>query len=480
MLEEEKSISIIDYLEIAWRRRWYIIIPLLVIMPITIALCYTLPNIYKASTTILVIPQEVPDAFVKSTVTMNPSEYLKVIYQEIKSRTRLEKIVRELSLFPELKGKKPLEDIIATMRKNIEIEVLSGSTKGRRGVSSFTVSYIDKSPQTAAATANRLASLFIEENVQSREKQARKTTEFLSDEQKILNTKLEEQEKKISEFKQLYLGSLPEQRDANLRMLDQLILQRQRITDELNDAEDRKVLIQQQLLQSDGFISPSSSEPGVFPSGSIQARISNTKRRLNELQNKYTDNHPDVISAKSKLQKLMAQLNNDTKGLQEEADSPFANEVDQQLLALNLEIKSLKNEDRNIKSKISDYQSRVEMAPKLEQQLASLTRDYQNTKKSYDEMTEKRNAALQAEKLEITQKGEQFKILDSAKPPPSPFKPNRLKILLMGFALALGLGGGLVFLLEYLDQSFHSVNDLETYLGLPVLASIPLASSSKE
>ena len=73
MIEEEKSVSIIDYLEIAWRRRWYIIIPLLVIMPITIAICYTLPNIYKASTTILVIPQEVPDDFVKSTVTMNPS-----------------------------------------------------------------------------------------------------------------------------------------------------------------------------------------------------------------------------------------------------------------------------------------------------------------------------------------------------------------------------------------------------------------------
>jgi uncharacterized protein involved in exopolysaccharide biosynthesis len=114
------------------------------------------------------------------------------------------------------------------------------------------------------------------------------------------------------------------------------------------------------------------------------------------------------------------------------------------------------------------------MAPKLEQQLASLTRDYQNTKTAYDELMRKHLDAQQAEKLEINQQGEQFKVLDPAKPPHKPFKPDRPKILLMGFMLALGLGGGLVFLLEYLDQSFHSINDLESYLGLPVLASIPL------
>ena len=114
------------------------------------------------------------------------------------------------------------------------------------------------------------------------------------------------------------------------------------------------------------------------------------------------------------------------------------------------------------------------MAPKLEQQLASLTRDYQNTKSAYDELMKKRLEAEQAEKLEINQQGEQFKVLDPAKVPHKPFKPDRLKILLMGFMLSLGLGGGLVFLLEYLDESFYSVKDLESYLELPVLASIPL------
>lgn len=474
MIEEEKSFSIVEYLEIAWRRRWVIIIPFLVVMPITIVICFTLPNIYKASTTVLVIPQKVPESFVRSTVNINPSQYLNVISQQIKSRTRLEKVINELSLFSELIENVPIENLVELMRNNIEIYINSSS----KDISSFTVSYLGKDPQTVASIVNRLVSLFIEENIGWREQQAKKTTEFLSGEIKKLNVILKGYETKMRDFKHRYLASLPEQRDSNLRMLDQLILQRQRITDELNDVENRKILLQQQLLQSDGFI-PLSSEPNVLPVGPFQTRINNTKRRLSELQNKYTDNHPDVISAKSELQKLMAHLNSGNPEIQEESNSPFENEIDRQLLALNLEIKTLKNEDRVIKGKISDYQSKVELAPKIEQQLTLLTRDYQNTKIIYDELSKKRLAAEQAEVLEAKGQLGQFKVIDPANVPSEPFKPDRPMLLLMGFMLALGLGGGLVFLLEYLDKSFYSVKDLETYLGLPVLASIPLVSTQK-
>jgi len=476
MVEEEKSVSVIDYLEIAWRRRWYIIIPFTLVMTITFTLCVTLPKIYKASTTILVIPQGVPDSFVKSTVTMNPSAYLNVISQEIMSRTRLEKVIHELSLFPEIINKVPMEKIIASMRANIEIDVHSNEN---RGVSSFTISYLDKDPQTVASTANRLASLFIEENLKSREQQAKKTTKFLEGELNKLNIVIEEQEKKISEFKQQHLGSLPDQREPNLRMMDQLILQRQSIIDELNDTENRKILLQQ-FAQSGGTPPPTSNDQSSVPAGSLPSRIEDTKRRLTQLQNKYTDNHPDVIATKSELEKLMAQTHtSDDNEAHEKITSFPETETDRQVLGLNLAIKTLKNEDAMIKAKIDEYQTKVEMAPKLEQQLSLLTRDYENTKKAYDELTGKCMAAEQAEKMEINQQGEQFKVLDLAKMPIKPFKPNQINILLMGFLIALGLSGGLVLLVEQLDQSFYSTHDLETYLGLPVLASIPLVEAQE-
>ncbi len=478
MLEEQSTISIIDYLDVALRRKWFIIIPFLTVLLISVTLCFVLPKKYKATTTILVIPQNVPDAFVKSTVTMNPSEYLNILYQEIMSRTRLEKVIKELSLFPRLIQNTPIEDIIARMRENIEIDVKT-RPDARGGVASFSISYIDRHPQTVADIANRLASLFIEENMKSREQQAKKTTDFLVNELQSLEARLLDHEKAITNFKQQHIGSLPEQREANLRMLDQLILQQQRIADELSNAENRKIVIQQQLYQMDSPAPLSRGDRADPPVGSLPARISETKRRIIALQNKYTDAHPDIIAAKSELAKLLAQANRAESEPATSAFSSSGSAADQQLLAINLEIKSLQNEFMSIKSKTAEYQARVEMAPRLEQELTALARDYENTKKTYDNLLTKRHEAEQAEKLEITQRGEQFKVLDPAKVPFKPFKPNRPRILLMGIALALAAGGGAAFLVEFLDKSFYQVNDLESYLGLPVLVSLPVIAPKK-
>ena len=478
MLEETNTVSIIDYLDIALRRKWFIIIPFLAVMCITVTLCVVLPKVYKASTTILVLPQNVPDDFVKTTVTRNPSEYLNVLSQQIMSRTRLALIIKELSLFPELIEKTPLDDIIALMRKNIEIDVET-RTDERRGIASFTLSYLGNDPQTVAATANRLASLFIDENVKSREQQAKKTTEFLSNELKELDKKLAAQEKIVSDFKQRHMGSLPEQREANLRMLEQLTLQRQRVGDDLGNAENRRILIQQQVMQSDNLAASNRDQRTDAPVSSLQARISDMQRKIAALKNKYTDSHPDVIAAKSELKKLQAQASLAPSDPAADTFSTAGDEVNRQRLALNMEINRLQNEDAIIRSKIADYEARVEMAPRLEQELAALSRDYENTKKAYDDLLTKRREAEQAETLEMTQRGEQFQVLDEAEVPFSPFKPNRIKLLLMGFMLALAAGGGAVFIAEYLDQSFHQVSDLETYLELPVLASLPRISAQK-
>ena len=476
MFEENKPFSPMDYIQIALRRKWLVILPLVIIVPISVALCFLLTKLYKAETTILVIPQTVPDAFVKPTVTMNPSEYLNVISQEIMSRTRLEKVIKKAT--PELYKTTPLDDIIAGMRSNIKIDV--HRNENSKSVASFTVSYQGKDPFRVAEITNLLATLFIEENLQSRAQQAEKTTDFLSKELSLLENTLADDEKKISAFKQLHIGNLPEQRDANLRMLDQLILQQQSMTGELNDAESRRILLQQQLIQSGAIPITNTDDQGSVLANSLQGRIHEAQKRLAELLNKYTDAHPDVVSAKADLEKLISQSKNMRDEPQPESFSPVSNEIDTQILSLNLKIKGLQNEDRAIKSKIADYQARIEITPKIEQELSALMRDYENSKAAYDDLLNKRMAARQAQKLEIEQQGEQFKVLDKAKVPLKPFKPNKPQILLMGVLIALALGGCLVFLAELMDQSFHSVHDVESYLDLPVLASVPLVSEQQD
>ena len=158
MPDEKQKFSLIHYIEIAWRRKWFLLTPLFVGIPTAIFLCFFLPKIYKATTTILVVPQNVPDEFIKSTVTMNPSEYLTVISQEILSRTRLEQVIKQMS--PDLLNKLPVDTLIATMRQNIDIDV---KRRRDRGVASFSLSYVDRDPFIAAEATNLMANLFIEE-----------------------------------------------------------------------------------------------------------------------------------------------------------------------------------------------------------------------------------------------------------------------------------------------------------------------------
>jgi capsular polysaccharide biosynthesis protein len=109
--------------------------------------------------------------------------------------------------------------------------------------------------------------------------------------------------------------------------------------------------------------------------------------------------------------------------------------------------------------------------------MAALTRDYWNIQQSYQSLLQKRLEAQLSANMERRQKGEQFKILDIARIPEKPFKPKRLKIILLGLALGLGFGGGLCFSAEYLDPYFRSAENLEEFTKLPVLSSIPKIST---
>jgi len=194
MINLEKSFNINDYIEIFLRRIWYIIIPFIVILIAGVLYAYITPKSYLASTLILVTPQKVPEAFVRSTVTETIQNRLQSIGQEIMSRTRLEQIISEFKLYTGEAKSKSAEEIIALMKKNIKVEI-----KGREGY--FTISYSGEDPKMITMVTNKLASLFIEENLKMREQQAQGTTEFLSLELNATKTKLEEQEKLMTQFK---------------------------------------------------------------------------------------------------------------------------------------------------------------------------------------------------------------------------------------------------------------------------------------
>ena len=454
-----------DHLEIAMRRRWLIVLSFLMIAGLSTAYCLLSPNIYRAETLILVQPQKVPEAYIKSTVTSPINERLRTISQQIMSRTMLERIINEFDLYKEKRNSLTMEEIVGKMRKDMDLSV-----KGR---DSFQLFFTGREPEVVAMVVNKLASLFIEENLKVREQHAEGTTEFLEMELERIRNELESSEEAIKNFKNEHMGELPGQLDANLRVLDRLQLQLRSISEALRAAEDRKLLlIEKEMKDAVPLISP-------------DAQLVALKRELLNLEARYTDKHPEVIRVRKDIRDLEARINEEKKPKDEKpvagaSSEPLYQDISSPLVVLNLEIRRLKREEGRIKEQILTYQKMVENIPKHEQELSILTRDYENIKRNYQSLLNKKLEAQLASNMERKQKGEQFKILDTARIPQKPYKPNRKKILLFGMILGLGLGGGLAYLLEYMDHSFRDIKELEVFTKLPVIASIPMILTKEE
>lgn len=511
MAEQEKPFNIHDYIDIAMRRKWYLVIPLALSVLVSYGVCKYLPKVYKATTTILVQSQRVPTEYVRPTITDPITSRLTTISQEILSRTRLERVIQELDLFPDLRHKRPMEEVIEVMRKAIEINVLSKSPN-ERGQNSFTISYEGKEPRTVMMVTNKLASLFIEENLKVRESQAEGTSEFLSKELAAMEDQLKRKEHQIREYRERNMGQLPQQLDANLRILERLQQQVQTASESVRAAEDRSIIIQNQMEYLKKREGPPPRQPSAsvvvssdgtveekLPEDPLVTQLNFLKRELSAAQTKYTENHPDIIDLKKKIANLEPRVKEII--LKQEAEAlerakrrvkrengkvvspelPSADPVTERLFAqyteqyneIQLEAKRLRGEIKNLKEQIVLYQKRVEDTPRKEQELVLLTRDYELMKANYQSILDKKMQAQMAENLERKQQGEQFKILDPARVPEKPIRPDPYRVMLIGCFLGLATGVALTWFRESLDQSFHTVNEVEGYLGIPVIATIP-------
>jgi hypothetical protein len=307
-------------------------------------------------------------------------------------------------------------------------------------------------------------------------------------------------ETSVTQYKRRFMGELPEQRDTNIRILEQLQNQYQRVGESMRAAQDRKLFIQKQLADLEMPSSPSGAsgtgmdgrtslgktsyldmtassragETGIV--GSYEAQRDALTKSLDDLKMRYTDSHPDVIATKKKLADL--EHKKDTTKAYDIKKDPRYRELQNQLSMTDMDIKRFADEERNIAGQMSRYRGRIELTPAREQDMASLMREYESTKATYESLLKKSQEAQQAENLEKRQKGEQFRVIDPARVPEKPFSPDVMKILLIGLAGGLGFGFGLAFLREQMDRSFHEPGDVEIALGLKVLATIPTIEES--
>lgn len=470
--------EITKYLDIAQRRKYWIIIPFL--LTILGGLAYTLiaPKVYEAQTLILVQSQSVPQDFVRSIVTDAIEDRLRTITQQVTSRTNLEAIIRDHRLSEDMGYSLSIDQMVEEIRKRIKIDVSKGE-RGRSTTSAFTIIFRGRDAKKVMQVTNALASNFISQNLETRESQVLGTSAFLADELESVRKRLIAKEEELKGYRERYMGGLPDQLTANIAMLQRLQSQADQLSKNIADAENRKILIQQTVedtRKGRQALVPSSTQ------GPETRDLNSLRNELAALEAKYTPSHPDVVRLKKMIETMEASESKPRTDSRGEAVglSRAEQTLIQQLRDIELDIASTRAEIRKVQAEMGAYQKRVEDTPKREQELFSIQRDYENLKSLYDSLLKRKLEADIAVSMEKKQKGEQFRIIDPAKIPTYPVDPDMKKILLIVLALGLGLGGGLAYFVEMTDTSYRSPDELQKELKLPILVSIPFRHTEKE
>jgi polysaccharide chain length determinant protein (PEP-CTERM system associated) len=465
---EPAGFQLEDAIEILERWKWWILAGSLVGAVLGGLVTSALPPEYESTTTILVEPQQVPEDFVRSTVTQEVGYQINSLRPRVTGFASLHRLIENIGLSrfdPE--DARTREQLMDEIRGNLTVEIESA----RNQAPVFHIAYTSADPVLAADVARAIAELFISENIKDRTQHAEATSKFLNRELDRIRGEVSEHEERLGRFRQERMGALPEQLDTNLRTLDRFNFELANNLESQAATNQRVALLRR---QGQGTVS---GAPGIIAPSNLAEALADVRQRLFEAKRIYTEEHPNVRHLKAQIERLENEI---AEAPPEEGRGSDAVVTDPRLVALNQEIEAAqfdlntkKLREEQIRSAIESLQTKVDETPVREQELLGLTRDYANLTATYRELLSKKYEAAISRNLEQAQQGQQFKLLRPARVPGAPSWPDPLILVPAGIALGLAVVGVFIVIGEIRHPAFRSVGRLTRMIGLPVFASIP-------
>ena len=402
------KLTVGDVLLILRRRVRLILVTAAVVSAATAGAALGLPNRYRSETLILVVPQRVPETYVKSTVTAKIEDRLQSISQQILSRTRLERIIEDFDLYAVERRTRLMETIVEDLRRHIDVKVVKGDA--------FRVAYVGDDASTVMKVTNRLASLFIEENLRDRAELAEGTNRFLEAQLADARTRLTDHERKLEQYRNRFGSELPSQQAPNLQVIQNLQLQLQSLTDAVNRDTDRRELIERQLrevqreIETEPAVAAATTADATRPAAGASAaqQLATARSTFAVLEGRLKPAHPDL----QRMQRVVSDL--EARAALEAASpaaaaapSPAEQRRQGRAADLRLELEHVGRqlalraaEEERLQGLIRTYQQRIERVPARESELAELTRDYSTLQTLYQTLLAKQEESKIAANLE--------------------------------------------------------------------------------
>jgi polysaccharide chain length determinant protein (PEP-CTERM system associated) len=497
-----KQYTPVDYALIAWRRRWTVVIPTLVCLYAAIVVSSMIKDIYRSEMLIQVIPQRVPDSYVQSTVTMRTGERIAALSQQVMSRTALERIIQDMNLYPEDRLLKPMQDVVEKMRDNISVDPVASVQSKRGDTDAFYVRFTYPDRTLATRVTEKLGGLFVDLNARDRGELAEATSKFLDSQLADTRGRLEQQERRLEQFRERNAGRLPTQLAFNMQAIQNTQLAVQALVESLARDRDRKMMLERIYNDTQAELDlpvalpmppPGVSRTGDEPAGLTPAQqLVAARELLARLELRLKPEHPDIARTKRLISELETRVAGGQAEGTKEPPVPATPTQEQtvrkeRLAQMRAEMESLDRqigfkeaEEQKQRATLAQYQRRIEEVPSVESEWTSLTRDYDTQLAAYKDLLAKSEQSKIAVELERRQIGEQFRVLDPARPPVRPIGLRRLQVNAIGAAVGVLIGVLLAGLRELGDTTFKTDRDIIEVVALPVLAAVPYVVTASD
>ncbi len=525
-----------DYLALLRRRRTLILMVCAVLLVASAAVAFFLPAVYRSTATILIEEQEIPPDLVRSAIATYADQRIETIKQQVLSRSTLWRMVEQYDLYKSLRQRSPTEEVLERLTKDIQIEVLNVKVIDKRtqnptqATIAFTLAYDGETPALAQKVANELTSLFLAENLKSRERHAQETTAFLKREAENLDKHIQELEFKLAAVKRRADGALPELMQLNMQLLTQAERELIDTDRDIRSLRERKTYLEGELAQLkphtpiitasgerlldmgerlkalraqyagiSAYMLPDHPDfiklkqeidsleketGGIDERDELSKRLQAEQATLADLREQMHDSHPDAMRVQEVVTSLERELQAAAFGptipSAVKPENPAYINIQSQLASTNESLAAIEKARADLKRRKTEYAKRLETTPTIEPDYMDLLRDRENSMRKHMEITSRLMEAQVSAELEVQRKGERFSLINPPELPEKPDRPNRLAIMLLGAFLAVGGGVGAGVAAENLDRTIHTPEQLGRVLrGVP-LAMIPYLPSEQE
>ena len=488
-MSADYQLTLHDYLSILKRRGLLMVATFGGVFAIAAAVAVALPPVYQSTGTIMVESQQIPTDLIAATVTSFADERIEVIRQRVMTRDNLLVIANRYNLYGDATNRLTPTQTVETMRASISVQQVNANIQNRqRATIAFRVSFEHHRPDLAQRVTNELVTLFLNENVRVRTERAAQTTEFLTQEADKLRAELESLETEMANYKLQHGGALAENVAMSMNSLQRLEAELRNAERDLRTSQDELRSLEIELASARAGVGlPQVVTAQPTAADAQRAELERARAELARVTATYTDNHPDVRAARRKVESLEQTVADLPAAPTASADAAIRSpqdlavaRIESRMEAVRSQMQVLERQRSALSGRIGQLEGQLLRAPQVERGMSTLSRDLDTTRRKYEEIIAKVRTAQVAESLEDDQKAERFSLLEPPLTPEQPIKPDRKKMIALGFFLAMASSGGLAALLEMLYGRVRGVEAVTAITGQRPMVVIPYITVAAE